>query len=232
MRTKGAVSKKRKELNGLKKEINDKPKNMKKANKSSHSKKLKMRKTIVYFAEQQKNSDKSDDDSENQSKFSNSLNSSQKSHSSLCKSETNENYGDDANSSSLWNLIPDNSYRDYLEINDETFPLPTNLPQYAFKDLDPMEIFQLFFTDELLQHFVDASNFQISRFKKNCQSFWNGRCISINNFELSQSFISLNEIKIFLGIRLLFGVNTKPCFLGNIFCLIYFHYQITGVPII
>ena len=99
-----------------------------------------------------------------------------------------------------WSLVSDHkNFNKYLKLDDEHCPMPSSLPQDKFKDSNPIEIFSAFFTDQLLQHLVDATNEYFGDFRKG--SVYN----MLKGPTCKRKFynnLTLNEMKVFIGIKI------------------------------
>ena len=195
-----------------------------KTNKTNNSDKTnktgKTNKTIKTLVSKKKSAFKSDESDSSDSAINSGSNYSP---SNSEKFDDNANSLNDENDNAdgerkIWKVVPEKSFpefQNYLNINDETFPLPKDLPQYKYQDCNPYEIFQLFFTDQLLQLFVDSTNNFINNYRKNRDIFINISAPDATNLDFKQDLITLKEIKVYLGIRMLFCINRKHTFLGN-----------------
>ena len=94
-----------------------------------------------------------------------------------------------------------------MHISDQTFPLLNQRPQDNLIENNPFELFQLFFTDELFQHFVDSSNRFINENIEQKSSFLD--CKIQPRYDVKQKNITLNEMKLYIGIILFFGICSK-----------------------
>jgi len=110
---------------------------------------------------------------------------------------------------SKWVIVPDASnFTNYLKLDDKHCPLPQYLPQDQFKNHSPYELFTEFFTDELLQHTVDATNDFMENYRK--QGFFYLK----QNKRNKQHYVNLtlNELRVFVGFKIyvnLFNCATK-----------------------
>jgi len=99
-----------------------------------------------------------------------------------------------------WNLLPvtdHENFTSYLKLDDEHYPLPQNRPQEKFKKYNPYELFNAYFTDELIQHLVDATNEYMEGFRKKSQ-------YNLNREPRDKKYydnVTLNEMKVFIAIK-------------------------------
>ena len=109
-----------------------------------------------------------------------------------------------------WELINENDYINYnqeLKFNDETFPLPSILPQDKFENFDPHEIFSTFFSEELIKHIIDSTNEYLENLRQTCKfvTMCPKRLKGYNN-------ITTNEYKVYLGMKMYFNfVGHNSC---------------------
>ena len=114
-----------------------------------------------------------------------------------------------------WNLIKDiSSYSGNLKFNENTFPIISKKrPQDFLIKHDPYELFCLFFTDELFEHFKVASNkFRINR--KNSKNY------SVCSYAIRHQYdkeMTVKEIKVYLAIKLFVCINNQSSIVGKIF---------------
>ena len=114
-----------------------------------------------------------------------------------------------------WTLISDEEkYDNYLKLDDINFPMPTFV-QEDRSELDPWEIFQLFFTEDLFQHFFDSTKYHVE--KKNLKT--QTRCYKtlIEKKTYNKLPIRKTEIKVYLGILLAMALNKTGSYVGIIF---------------
>jgi len=83
-------------------------------------------------------------------------------------------------------------------------------PQDKFSTLNPIELFKLYFTDDLLNNILKYTN-QTNNSKKGFRNFVN----LTQHLKLSARIISYEELKIYIGILLVMSVNKLTSTKGN-----------------
>ena len=112
-----------------------------------------------------------------------------------------------------WNLITNiEDYNQNLNLNNTTFPLPEDgLPQYKYVDYSPGELFELYFTPELCQNIVAYTNHKLEKFRKSVRYQYLKR----EHLKLRYVNVTINEFKVFLGMKLYFNFSNKANRKGN-----------------
>jgi len=118
------------------------------------------------------------------------------------------------NDKSNWIEIENHkTYDNYLHLDEIKFP-PKTLPQDELINLDPYELFQLFFTDELFLMLMENSNKNLESFKYNSTLYMCEKWCS-SHHPSKMKPITLEEIKVFIGTRLLFCLNKYKNYQGK-----------------
>ena len=91
-------------------------------------------------------------------------------------------------------------------MDDEHFPLdPSLLLQDKYVEYEPYAVFNLFFTDELINHIVDSTNENLERIR-NSLNF----VASVKRRMTFYQPLTANEFRVFLGMKINFNfLNTN-----------------------
>jgi len=109
-------------------------------------------------------------------------------------------------------LVDLDKYNLELNLDDETCPLPEEKVQDKYADYEAYDIFKLYFTDELLNHVVDSTNEYLQK-ERSTLRFVTIRKEGKENY----ADLTVNEFKVFLGMKIYFNFfNNNRC-QGNIF---------------
>ena len=88
--------------------------------------------------------------------------------------------------------------------------MPSPRIQEKYEDYEPFEIFNLFFTDDLINSIVEPSNVYIRKLRS---SF---RFLTLRNSrKKDHEDITGNEYRVFLGMKIFFNFNNNHGFKGN-----------------
>ena len=116
-----------------------------------------------------------------------------------------------------WALINEkDNYNDYLKLNNAN--QPKILPQEKLTTLTPFELFKLYFTDELFKQIFESTNHNLNYIKKNNKI--------LNSVWRRQKDITLNEIKLLVGVQLFLAINHNAEALRN---YLYIKLKIIGL---
>ena len=116
-----------------------------------------------------------------------------------------------------WSIINDYSnYTSYLKLDQINFPICDNRQQ-KFEGLDPYQIFQFFFTEELFEHIYNSTNYYRMKLHKDglCRSY------EVTNHEKKRDSrrigeVEINEVKVYFGILLFMSFNRHSFYIGII----------------
>ena len=104
-------------------------------------------------------------------------------------------------------------------MDDITYPLP-KFVQEERSGLDPYELFQLYFTDELFQHFYESTRYNADKISQKTKT---KRFTVLSQLTQKKSFeklpITKSEIKVYLGILLFMSLNKVGSYVGNQFIM-------------
>jgi len=105
-----------------------------------------------------------------------------------------------------WEQVTDlKNYNEYLKFDDEHFPLASFRPQDKYVEYEPYDIFNLFFTDELINNIVDSSNENIKSIRDSLNFTISKKCRK----DLHYCFLNANEFRVFLGIKIHFNFRNN-----------------------
>jgi len=122
---------------------------------------------------------------------------------------TNENKNMDSEGQLMnWELVEDFSkYNDLLQLDDEHCPMAKNLPQDKYANYEAVDIFNLFFNNELIKYICDSSN---EFLEKERATF---RFVTIRKHRKKDyDDVTPNEFRVFLGMKIFFNyLNNNKC---------------------
>jgi len=116
-----------------------------------------------------------------------------------------------------WTLIEDEGkYDNHLKLDDEHWPLH-RFVQEDYGEYNPYELFQLFFTNDLFQHFYESTKYHAE--KKNHKTKSKRYEVLVQKKSYCKLPIKKNEIKVYLGILLFMSLNKLGNYTGIYFYL-------------
>jgi len=121
----------------------------------------------------------------------------------------NKNDGANQQGSYLnWELVSDIiKYNDELKLDDENCPQPKIKVQDKYAEYEPCEIFNLFFTEELINHVLYSTNEYLAKERKTL------RFVTIRkNRTKDYDDLTLKEFRVFIGMKIFFNFyNNNKC---------------------
>jgi len=121
----------------------------------------------------------------------------------------------------ITNIKDQKNYNDYLNLDFKNNDIPANRANYLKinitedKSLEPYEYFQLFFTDEFLGSILEYSNTYYNEFKDDYTQSYKLLCPKGRRKQKFQ-VITLDELKVFLGIKLWMTFNKTSDVAGKL----------------
>jgi len=122
----------------------------------------------------------------------------------------------------VWSLIKDkDGYDNNLKLNNKTFPFVEKAPQHKVGDSEPIEIFNLLFTEELFKFVRDSTDNFISTHKTERK-----RNSVVKDTFMIQKRVTTNEIKVFIGLKLFMSFNNLSFYNGKLKNIFYYGYEL------
>ena len=129
------------------------------------------------------------------------------------KNDTITNSSQAQSTKKNWTLINEyekKSYNNYLKLNNTSLPVNEKSSKELIGDIEPLDIFKQLFSDMLFSHIHKSTNLHIKDTKKNRKR----NSVLKDTNQIKKKF-TVNEIKIFIGMKLFMSLNNVQLVTGK-----------------